>query len=193
MQEFREYLAFYDQNRLLKDKFVISERIDFGLWDTKIIFDFANKLFCMSKNPDKTVFEGRQLKSFAIKENNTPLFESSAEGIRRYASTVPERTMAMAPQIAQLIANRQMARTLDRLDDGRENGSTAVPYFDVPEPFRAFNVELHFDHPYWTVMKCDMNGPRFNNTHPDVSGYLRDYQRNIEELEKLVAALCPCS
>jgi hypothetical protein len=63
-----------------------------------------------------------------------------------------------------------------------------VPYFDVPEPFRAFNVELHFDHPYWTVMKCDMNGPRFNNTHPDVSGYLRDYQRNIEELEKLVAA-----
>lgn len=39
MQGLREYLAFYDQNKLLKDQFVISERIDFGLWDTKIIFD----------------------------------------------------------------------------------------------------------------------------------------------------------
>jgi hypothetical protein len=88
MQGFREYLAFYNQNQILKDRFVVSERIDFGLWDTKIIFDYQNKLFCMSKNPDKTVFEGSQLKSFTIKEDNTPLFEGSAAGIRRYASTV---------------------------------------------------------------------------------------------------------
>ena len=64
-----------------------------------------------------------------------------------------------------------------------------MQYFDVPEPFHAFNVELHFDHPYWTVIKCDMDGPRFDNTHPNVSDYLRDYQRSMEELEKLVAAL----
>lgn len=64
-----------------------------------------------------------------------------------------------------------------------------MQYFDVPEPFHAFNVELHFDHPYWTVIKCDMDGPRFDNTHPDVSDYLRDYQRSMEEIEKLVAAL----
>ena len=189
MQGFREYLAFYDQNQLLKDQLVISERIDFGLWDTKIIFDYQNKLFCMSKNPDKTVFEGKQLKSFSIKEDSTPLFEGSAEGIRRYASTVPERAMALAPQIVQFLINTQLSRTLDKLDDGKVNRTAPVQYFDVPEPFRAFNVELQFDHPYWTVIKCDMDGPRFNNTLPDVNDYLRSYQQSMEEIEKLVAAL----
>jgi hypothetical protein len=189
MQDFKEYLMFYDQNKLLKDQFVISEKIDFGLWDTKIIFDHQNKWFCMSKQPDKTVFEGKQLKCFIIKEDNTPLFEGSAAGIRRYASTVPERTMALASQISQFMMNRQMARTLDRLDDGKVNRTTETPNFDVPEPFQRFHVELHFDHPYWTVMKCDMDGPRFDNTHPDVNDYLRSYQQSIEEIEKLVAAL----
>ncbi len=189
MQGFREYLAFYNQNQILKGQFVVSERIDFGLWDTKIIFDYQNKLFCMSKNPDKTVFEGRQLKSFTIREDSIPLFEGSAAGIRRYTSTVTERAMAMAPQIAQIAANKRMARTLDRLDDGKVNNSAPVQYFDIPEPFQAFHVELHFDHPYWTVLKCDMGGPRFNNTLPDVNNYLRSYQQSIEEIEKLVAAL----
>ena len=188
MQGFREYLTFHDQNQLLKDRFVTSERIDFGLWDTKIIFDYQNKLFCMSKNPDKTVFESEQLKSFTIKEDSVPLFEGSAAGIHRYASTVPQRAMAMSPQISQFIMNKQMVRALDRLDDGKANGSAGVQYFNMPEPFRAFNVELHFDHPYWTVIKCDMDGPRFDNTHPDVNDYLLSYQRSIEELEKLVSA-----
>lgn len=189
MQDFKEYLMFYDQNKLLKDQFVISEQIDFGLWDTKIIFDYQNKWFCMSKQPDKTVFEGKQLKSFTIREDNTPLFEGSAAGIRRYASTVTERAMAMAPQIAQFEANERLARTLDRLDDGKINDSAPTQYFDVPEPFRAFNVELQFDHPYWAVIQCDMNGPRFDNTRPNVNNYLRDYRISVEEIEKLVAAL----
>ena len=189
MQGFREYLGFYEQNQLLKNQFVVSERIDFGLWDTKMIFDYQNKLFCMSKNPDKTVFEGKHLKSFTIKEDNTPLFEGSAAGIKRYPSTVPERAMAMAPQISQFMLNRQMARALDKMDDGKANNSAPVQYFDIPEPFQAFQVELQFDHPYWTVIKCDMDGPRFENTHPDVNNYLRSYQQNMEELEKLVAAI----
>ncbi|MGI5906768.1 MAG: DUF4428 domain-containing protein [Candidatus Pararuminococcus gallinarum] len=190
MQEFREYLAFYEQNQLLKDKFVISEKIDFGLWDTKIIFDYPNKLFCMSKNPDKTVFEGGQLKSFTIKEDNTLLFEGSAAGIKRYTSTVPERAMAMAPQVSRFMMNRQVTRVIDRLDDGKVNGSAApMQTFDVPEPFDKFNVELRFNHPYWKVIKCDMNGPRFDNTTPDVNDYLRSYQSNMEEIEKLVTAL----
>ncbi|MEW9122279.1 MAG: SHOCT domain-containing protein [Thermotaleaceae bacterium] len=95
----------------------------------------------------------------------------------------------MTPQISQFIMNRQMARAMDKVDDGKQNNSTRMPSFDVPEPFHAFNVELHFDHPYWTLIQCDMEGPRFNNTHPDVNDYLRSYQRSMEEIEKLVVAL----
>jgi hypothetical protein len=189
MQDFKEYLVFYNQNQLLKGQFVTSERIDFGLWDTKIIFDYQNKLFCMSKNLDKTIFEGKQLKYFSIKEDSSPLFEGSAEGIFRYASTVPERAMALAPLITQFMMNRQMERAIDRMDDGKENGTVSRQHFDVPEPFRTFNVELHFEHPYWTVIKCDMDGPRFSRERPDVNDYIRSYQRSIEELEKLVDAL----
>jgi hypothetical protein len=188
MQEFREYLAFYDENQLLRNKFVISERIDFGFWDTKIIFDYQNKMFCMSKNPDKTVFEGKQLKSFTIKEDNILLFEGTVEGIRRYTSTVPERTMALAPHIAQFMMNRQMSRAIDKLDDGKENSTTPAQYFDIPEPFRAFNVELYLDHPYRKVIKCDMDGPRFSNDEPDVNEYIRSYQSIIEQIDKLVFA-----
>ena len=161
MQGFKEYLRYYDQNKLLKDQFVITEKIDFGFWDAKIIFDYQHKLFCMSKKTDKTVFEGKQLKSFAIKEDDALLFEGSAEGIHRYASTVPERAMALAPQASQL---------------------------EVPEPFQRFHVELQLDHPYWTVINCGMEGPRFNNSYPNVKDYLCAYYRNIEELEKLVHA-----
>lgn len=113
MQGFRDYLAFHEQNQHLKDQFVISESIDFGPWDTKIIFDYQNRLLCMSKNPDKTVFEAGQLKSFTIKEDNALLFEGSAAGIHRYASTATERAMAMAPQISQFMMNRHLTRALD--------------------------------------------------------------------------------
>lgn len=189
MQDFREYLAFHAQNQLLKDKFVISQRIDFGLWNAKIIFDYHNKLFCMSKNPDKTVFEGKQLKSFTIKEDNTLIFEGSAEGIRRHASTVPERARALAPLIARYNLSRRIARAIDKLDDCKENTAAPTQYINIPEPFQAFNVELHIGHPYWTVIKCDMAGPRFSRQQPDVNDYIRDYNRCIEEIEKLVLSL----
>ncbi len=190
MQEFKEYLMFYEQNRVLKNKFVVSEKIDFGLWDTKIIFDYDNQLFCMSKNPDKTVFEGKQLKSFTIKEDSSLLFSGSANGMHRYASTVPECVMALAPQITQFMVSRQLARAVDLLNVDKDNQRpTQRQYFDVPEPFKTFNVELHFEHPYWNVLKCNMAGPRFSNERPNVNDYLNDYQRNIEEIEKLVRAL----
>lgn len=37
-------------------------------------------------------------------------------------------------------------------------------------------------------MKCDMDGPRFDNYRPDVNDYIRSYQSRIEELEKIVTA-----
>lgn len=189
MQEFKEYLVFYDQNQLLKDQFIISEQIDFGFLATKITFDYRNKLFSMSKNLEKTIFEGRHLKSFTIKEDSALLYEGSVEGIRRYTSIAPERAMDLAPQINQFMMNKRMARALDKLDDGKENGSISRQYFDASGIFQAFNMELHFDHPYWTVVKCDMDAPRFSHDHPDVNDYIRSYRSSIEELEKLVAAL----
>lgn len=190
MQKFREYLGFYEKNCLLRDRFVISQTVDFGWWDTKLIFDYENHLFCLSKNPDKTIFEGKDLVSFVIKEDTTPLFKGTANGIKRYESSIPEKAMALAPRIDQYIINRQMMENLERMTrDKDDNTYRRMPTMDIPEPFKKFNVELRFDHPYWNSFHCDMNGPTFSDTYPDVNDYIRSYQNSVKELEILVDAL----
>lgn len=190
MQEFREYLVFYDQNQILKNKLVVSEIIDFTLWDTKIIFDYENKLFCLSENPVKTVFEGKQLKSFTIKEDSALLFEGSAEGIKRYTSAVPEQAMALTAQIIRFMMNQQHTISIDDLSSDKDNNCTTLQqYFDVPGPFKAFNIVLNIDHPYWNVIKCDMRGPSLSNENPDVEDYMNSYKQSIEEIMRLVNAL----
>lgn len=169
IRQFREYLAFYEKNQLLREKFVISQKIDFGLLDAKLIFDFDNQLFCLSKKPDKTIFQGKELISFIIMEDGKLLFEGSAKGIRRYQSMVPEKITALAPQICQVQDNGQMA--------------------DIPEPFENFNVELYFEHPYWHTYCFDISGPVFYNDCPDIKDYMEEYQREVEKLETLVYAL----
>lgn len=47
LQGLRDYLAFHNENQALKNSFVISEKLDFGCFDTKLIFDYENSLFCL--------------------------------------------------------------------------------------------------------------------------------------------------
>lgn len=144
----------------------------------------------MSKNPDKTIFRGSELKSFSIKEDNAPLYEGSAAGLIKHTSTVPDRAMALAPQITQYRMNREHERTMRRMEGDKEQSRNGpVQFLNIPEPFQNFNVKLHFNNPYWTVMNCDMEGPRFSNDHPDINDYLNTYRRNIEEIEKSVASI----
>ena len=75
LEQFCQYRAFREENQALKGQFVVSQKIDFGAFDTKIVFDFDHKLFCMSKNLDKTIFHGAEVKSFIIKEDGSPIFE----------------------------------------------------------------------------------------------------------------------
>lgn len=190
MQGFREYLAFYEQNRALAAGFVPSHKLDFGFLDTKVVFDAANRLFCMSAKLDKTIFEGAQLKSFTIKEDAAPLFAGSADGLVRYASTVPERLMSLAPQIQMMAAARRTAEAMERMRRDEDDHRPAYrPPMDIPEPFKQFNVELWMDHPYWNVIRCDMSGPIFSNDYPDPDSYLREYQENAGEMEQLALAL----
>lgn len=188
LQELREYLAFYAENQQLKQRFVISQKLDFGAFDTKLIFDFENKLFCFSKQPNKTVFEGAHIKSFTIKEDSAPLFEGSAKGFMRYTSAVPERVNALLPQIQMMLATQRMADNMERMNKDDDNRSTYRPRLDIPEPFQQFYVELHLDHPYWHTIKCDMSAPTFSNEYPDANDYMREYQDHVEVMEQLARA-----
>ena len=191
--DFRGYMGFREENALLKNQFQVTNQVDFGWLDDKFLFDMNNGLLCFDKNLNSTIFEARQIKSFIIREDNAPLFEGRAAGLVCYNSTVPDRAMAMLPQINQIRMQEQMQRATERLidmmdgDDNRR--STYHHHMDIPEPFRNFYVEIYFDHPYWTVYTAETSGPTFDNTHPNVDTYLRDYNNKVATLEQLARAL----
>lgn len=197
LEEFQTYCQFREENLQLKQQFHVTQKVDFGWLDDKFLFDMSNGLLCMDKNLNKTIFKGSQVKSFVIKEDNAPLFEGSPAGLICYTSTVPDRAMAMAPQINQFRMQAQMQRNLeriaDRLDNDQNNSTYHSTSIDIPEPFKKFLVEIQFEHPYWHVFSADMTGPTFDNDIPDVDDYLRDYKNRAAIMEQLARALMELS
>lgn len=194
LDDFKGYMAFREENNLLRQKFQVTHQIDFGWFDTKFLFDSGNRLLCMDKNLAATIFEGSQVQSFVIKEDATPLFEGTPAGLRRHVSSVPERIIAMEPQINQHAMQERMQRNLermaDRLDDDKDDHRPHYHRtFDIPEPFKNFNVEIRFNHPYWRLFTADMSGPTFNNDYPSVDDYLRQYNEKAATMEDLARAL----
>ena len=197
VEDFRGYMAFREENNALREKFQTAKKVDFGLFDTKFMFDTTNRLLCMDKNLGKTIFEGKHITSFLIREDESVLFEGNAQGLRRYVSQVPNLAMNLTMQINQFRMQREMYEQMERRleQQARENGQEdnrprqPAPRFDIPEPFQNFVVEIYFDHPYWNEFKADMSGPRFDNDRPDVNDYLRSYQNDIAVVEELAQYL----
>ena len=123
MQEFLQYRAFREENQKLAEQFTISEKVDFGAFDTKIIFDFDKQLFCMSKRPDKTIFHGSELKSFVIKEDSFPLIEGSASGLVRHESGVQDQVRTYMPMITQFQMEKEMRRQREQMESIRTSQS----------------------------------------------------------------------
>lgn len=187
MEQFRQYRAFREENQALKDQFTISQKVDFGAFDTKLVFDFDHRLFCMDQHLGKTVFRGGEIKSFVIQEDGAPIFEGGPQGLVRYESIVPERLTMMAPQLNQILMQKQLE---DHLNVGRDPDHRPAPrFYDIPEPFKKFQVSIYVDHPYWSLLECDRSGPTFDNDYPDVNDYMNRYQEGYWLMENLAQCL----
>ena len=186
MDEFRAYLAFRDENDQLKTQFQINQTVDFGAFEDKIVFDTVNGMFCMHSELKTTIFEGKDIKSFVIREDGAPLFEGSAAGLTCYTSTVPERVNAMAPVIMQVKVMKEMERRARR--DGNDD---YIPSYcdDLAEPFEKFVVEIQCEHPYWKTITADKDGPTFNDDNPSAQRYLTAYQEGVEIMRQMARAL----
>mgnify|MGYP002767258766 FL=1 len=187
MEQFRQYRAFREENQALKDQFTISQKVDFGAFDTKLVFDFDHRLFCMDQHLGKTVFRGGEIRSFVIQEDGAPIFEGGPQGLVRYESIVPERLTMMAPQLNQILMQKQLE---DQLNVGRDPDHRPAPrFYDIPEPFKKFQVSIYVDHPYWSLLECDRSGPTFDNDYPDVNDYMNRYQEGYWLMENLAQCL----
>lgn len=187
MEQFRQYRAFREENQALKDQFTISQKVDFGAFDTKLVFDFDHRLFCMDQHLAKTVFRGGEIRSFVIQEDGAPIFEGGPQGLARYESVVPGHLTMMAPQLNQILMQKQLE---DQLNVGRDPEHRPAPrFYDIPEPFKKFQVSIYVDHPYWSLLECDRSGPTFDNDYPDVNNYMNRYQEGYWLMENLAQCL----
>ncbi|MDO4373182.1 MAG: SHOCT domain-containing protein [Clostridia bacterium] len=187
MEQFRQYRAFREENQALKDQFTISQKVDFGAFDTKLVFDFDHRLFCMDQHLGKTVFRGGEIRSFVIQEDGAPIFEGGPQGLARYESVVPGHLTMMAPQLNQILMQKQLE---DQLNVGRDPEHRPAPrFYDIPEPFKKFQVSIYVDHPYWSLLECDRSGPTFDNDYPDVNDYMNRYQEGYWLMENLAQCL----
>lgn len=187
MEQFRQYRAFREENQALKDQFTISQKVDFGAFDTKLVFDFDHRLFCMDQHLGKTVFRGGEIRSFVIQEDGAPIFEGGPQGLVRYESVVPGHLTMMAPQLNQILMQKQLE---DQLNVGRDPDHRPAPrFYDIPEPFKKFQVSIYVDHPYWSLLECDRSGPTFDNDYPDVNDYMNRYQEGYWLMENLAQCL----
>jgi len=183
IDEFRGYMAFREENGKLKECFETVKQIDFGIFDTKFMFDMNNRLLCMDQHLNKTIFKAAEIESFVIREDTTLLFEGNAHLLKRYISTVPKDAAALTPQITQYILQRRM---LERVDD---DNSMRHRLRRIPAPFENFYVDIHFKHPYWDIFTADMSGPQFDDVVPDVNDYLREYKSSAAVMEDLAFTL----
>lgn len=197
LEQFKAYRAFRTENQKLKEGFCTTEKVHLGFFNTDFLFDLDQGLFSLDPTLERTIFPGKAIRSFRILEDDSPLYEGSAQGIHCYVSDVPERVEGLAPLIEQYRMQVEMERSLDRMrEEPRRDPHDAPPppppqppLVDLPEPFERFRIEIEVEHPYWKVIRAEKKGPTFDSFRPDAGNYLHDYWEDVELMERLASCL----
>lgn len=197
LEDFRQYIAFYDQNQELRDAFSETYRYDFGFFGGNLLLDSTQGLFRLKSADTSLVMEAANLKSFRILEDDAPLFEGSREALRCLKSDVEDRARAMEPAITRYmleLRGHEMLERIDRLRDRRDGDEDDdsyhdTPTFDEPAPAQNFFVELTLEHPYWETCSWKTGAPSFDSECPSVEAYLCDYRNKVEDLHILAVNL----
>lgn len=202
MNDFRKYMAYYEENQLLRDKYTETCSNSFGFFGGDLSLDTNNRLFRMSCLTTGFVMEASNLKKFRILEGSKLMFEGTKDALKVYDTKMEERVNALQPQITQYLVQKRevefmerMERNLEKQDrdkdgipDYRSNGVYTMTC-DVPVPFQKFHVELTLEHPYWKSRSWEMDAPYFDRDYPSIDSYLDDYKQKSEELHVLALNL----
>lgn len=200
LADFRQYLADFEENQQLLSQFQKTFRIAFAF--TPILLDEKNGFFCRQEVGSRWIFEKKNLKSFRILEDESVLFESSNGTLNCYASDIPARAEALLPLVRSFHAekreyerreNMERMRNLDETDEQRRERlritETYRPYFDDPELFHKFRLEVVLDHPYWQNFEEQIQAPSFDRQFPSVENYMKQYREQVEELRQFAQKL----
>lgn len=198
IDDFKQYIQFYEDNQALRDQFEENYSFNFGLFGGDLVLDIFHGLFRVNCDKDSLAFQADNLKSFRILEDSRVLFEGNHQELKHYDSKVPEKVKQLEPQIAQFqmqMREYEMFERLERMheendkDDNHYHEYHPRPSFDVASPADTFHVELTFDHPYWDNIKWDWTGVSFDSDSPSVEAFLSSYEDKTESLHTLALNL----
>lgn len=211
LEQFRRYIDFYDANAPLRTAFQETERFNWGFLPKDIFLDAAHGLFRFAPRDEALVFDRACLKGFLITEDNTPLFEGTAEALRCYDSDAADRAAQFQPHIDRFLLARQEYEHMERMarmEEEREREHSEhrgggrsdppppsprprlpEPRFDMQPPVRRFRIEIRLDHPYWHTFSEEVGGPEFDPIYPSVQDYLARYQERVDALSSIAAGL----
>lgn len=205
MEDFRQYMNYYQENQALRDAFEETYLFEFHDWGQCIQMDTLKRLFRLGRSGDGLVMEASCIKDFRILEDDSVLFEYSPEGLKCYETDTVKRVEDMAPLIAQFRMEMQQYEHMRRMEEhmdqmmkerGEENTSRSSfsymsrPDFDQKPLIKGFEAELTLEHPYWSgTYRWHFATPTFCSYDPSITGYLREYNADVEKLHVFASNL----
>lgn len=204
LEDIRQYLAFHDENKPLRDVFKGTFTFSFvgSAWNDVLILDMDHRLFRIRDKGDALALEPSNLKAFRIREDNQVLFESTPEGLKCYETDTLERAKALQPEFdrynAEMDRYWQMKRMNEMIEEREQRegiqSRTVTPFIsepslDVTPPFEKFYVELALEHPYWGGDRTYEEGHPDWGITPELGKFLRGYKKRIGDLHSLASNL----
>ena len=191
IDQFKEYVAFREENKKLKEQFNITTDVDLGGWDNHVLFDRDKGLMTLDRTMAKTAFQRGSLLSFVIREDEFVIFEGSSNGLQRHESSVKEQMRSLEREVAMFQRERRAyeAKLRSMSAEDREREERFAPTFYGSAPMEKFYVELYFDHPYWKEQIIEVGGPGLSSSDPDAASYLADYHNQYEAMNTLAREL----
>ena len=195
LDDFREYMYYYEQNKTLRDIFQPTYEYPVGFSWMTIRMDFENGLFALHNSPNALVFEKSCIETYRILEDKNPLFQGHKTAIKFFESDIPYIVEEMAPFIMQFEAQKREYEMLERMEDmldredDRNNRPRRIrvrPSFNGQEPFKNFIVRVRMEHPYWQgIHQGKIMAPVFDNYYPRIDDYMREYNDRVNSLYDL--------
>lgn len=201
LEAMRRYIAFYDENQLLRDLFTETDRYDFPFLGDDIVVDSVHRLLRMKGSDDGVVFKAYSLRGFQIWEDQELLFAGSREALRCFDSEVLDMACTMQVEVDRFNRRRREYEEIEQLYYGLErrgeNKGDPIsvqphipePRFEVPAPISRFCMEITVDHPYWPGYRREWNAPAFDPNSPSIRDYLDEYREVAGELYALSRGL----
>lgn len=202
LDDFRQYLAFYDENAALRQQFRNEYRFDVNGWSAEVQIDYTDNLFRLSDKAQAIVYEGGCIRSFRIMEDNTALYEGSAAGLRCFSSKAPDYLDRLQPMYSDYLQDRReyerMRAVMEMADRGRDRDHPGgppphhhihEPRFDAKKPVGQYHIILTMEHPYRKEFRGDLDGPDFSSLSPDLMETAQKYEDLLDSLDVLAQSL----